>query len=628
MSFAHQTEGPPTKRFGQYAVYLGIATTIGLVIFIGVWISGKGVSIPVETKPTSNNKDTLETVRDSLSKDTSLPTCRNARGLLNSYLESEFKRKSDTIPDLPSDLAKTYPEILHLDVGEVQEVESRIFTPLDDHYLDLCFFMRDAAAGLEVENLPPAEQAQAAFAWVVRQVNLREPTNLPNPDSRLSALSPQFVLRRGWGSSLERSLIFLEILRQLGLEGCLVAQPSLNKQPWACAVLISQEEMHPELLLFDPRLGLALPGPEGKGIATLQAIATQPALLEQLTVDSKHPYDVTSKEATGSELLLAPPLGGLSPRMAVLQDKLLGSSIHVNLAINASESIAHFEKAVDKKTPVRFYHDLVVLSRNFLPPEEGGIDKTHAKDLAELGIVVQNLSLPRFLQDLPRPLKEQFTSQYAAPFLLFWLQPGYPRDDMLRGKLPRASSSLVTRMDALKDQKARWQTNHQDIEDYLKNWREPFIAAMAQMQRNPGAPGAKELFEKLRGEGAEQLGIMLAGEAADHLMAESTYLMASCMQEKAELRHRRLNRPVNSSKKTGEELSSSKDTWADALNWWQTYQDKFDGDSLIPWARLHKARCLEAMGDVARARNIYESLGDPLSPLEQVANRYRSQRLK
>src|SRR5258708_25301736 len=104
MSFAHQTEGPTTKRFGQYAVYVGIAATAGLVIFIGIWISGKGVSIPIDTKPTSNNKDTLETARYSLSKDTSLPTCSTARGLLNSYLESEFKRKPDTIPDLPSDL--------------------------------------------------------------------------------------------------------------------------------------------------------------------------------------------------------------------------------------------------------------------------------------------------------------------------------------------------------------------------------------------------------------------------------------------------------------------------------------------------------------------------------------------
>ncbi|MFL5243713.1 MAG: tetratricopeptide repeat protein [Gemmataceae bacterium] len=630
MSFAHQTEGPSTKGLGQYVVYLGIAGVVGLVIFLGIWISGKGVTETVTIKSTSTNRDILESVRDSLSKDTSLPTCRNARGLLNSYLEAEFKRKPDLIPVLESDQAKSYSDSLRLDAGEMQEIQSRIFTPLDDHYLDVCFLMRDAAAGLEIENLPPAEQAQAAFAWTVRQVNLREPKALPNPDSRVFAQPPEFVLRRGWGSSLERSLVFLEILRQLGIEGCLVAQPSLNKQPWACAVLVIQEDKKPELLLFDPRLGIALPAQDGKGIATLQAASGEPAVLEQLTVNKSNSYDVTSNEAAASELLLVPPLGSLSPRMVVLQDQFLGSSLHVNLTVNASETLGHFEKAVDKKWPVRFYHDLVVLSRNFLPPEEGGVDTTHAEDIAKLAIVVQNLSLPRFIQDpdLPRPIRKQFTDQYAMPFLLFWLQPGYPRDDVIRGKLGKASSSLVARLDELKDQKTFWQNNRREIEGFLKEWREPFLAAMSQMQRNPSDMTAKEAFEKLREEGGKQLRIMFAGESADHLMAESTYLMASCMQEKAEFRQRRLSRVTRSGKESGEELNTTKDMWADALNWWQTYLDKFDGDSSIPWAKLHKARCLEAMGDVARARTIYETAGDPLSPLEQLANRYRAKKLK
>ena len=56
------------------------------------------------------------------------------------------------------------------------------------------------------------------------------------------------------------------------------------------------------------------------------------SLLAQLTVDAKHPYDVTAEQAKGAELRLYRPLSALAPRLALLQKEVLGSNVRVNVA--------------------------------------------------------------------------------------------------------------------------------------------------------------------------------------------------------------------------------------------------------------------------------------------------------
>src|SRR5262249_14339331 len=148
----------------------------------------------------------------------------------------------------------------------------------------------------------------AAFAWAVRQVRLREyegPT-----------LPPQPVLRRGWGTAMERSLVFFAALRQLGLDGCFLAlpRPSQDRPRYgACGVLIPGKEK-PEIHLFDPRLGLPLPGPKGQGTATLADVRTQPDVLKQLSAD-KQDYDVSPEQARAAEVHVVAPLSALAPRL-------------------------------------------------------------------------------------------------------------------------------------------------------------------------------------------------------------------------------------------------------------------------------------------------------------------------
>ena len=263
-------------------------------------------------------------------KDTDRNTCRNALQELNSQLRQRSVQ-------VPASLTNEQRQLLsgekqfNLSADDLAEVESVNFTVLDAHHLDLCFLLRDAAQSLGLLRTGAGlgedrqrRRAEVSFAWVNRQVRLRELEAEPLP--------PQFVLRRGWGSSLERSIIFLALLEQLGMEGCLVTReeagyPSVR----ACGVLIGGD-----IYLFDPRMGMPLPGQNGQGIATLRELLAQPDLLKQLSVDSKFPYDVTPEQTSSLTLLVTCSLSSVAPRMQFLQERLQAAGIDVRLATEPS----------------------------------------------------------------------------------------------------------------------------------------------------------------------------------------------------------------------------------------------------------------------------------------------------
>src|SRR6185369_9243300 len=114
----------------------------------------------------------------------------------------------------------------------------------------------------------------------------------------------------------ERARIFILLCRQVGIDAVMLAFPeeqSTMRRGWLPAALVGGK-----LYLFDMGLGLSIPGPEGKGIATLDQVRKDPALLRQLDVKGVGDYPIAPsdfKQGIWALIDAEPP--ALSRRMAL-----------------------------------------------------------------------------------------------------------------------------------------------------------------------------------------------------------------------------------------------------------------------------------------------------------------------
>ncbi len=251
---------------------------------------------------------------------------------------------------------------VRLTEDEFSEVESFSFRTADAHYLDECFLLHDASKAIEVPGLGIAEQAQIHFNWVMRNV-------LPHEQSD-SWTPPVFTLRRGCGSPLERALVFLALLRQAQIEGCLIVVPEAEPKYVLVAALDDKES---RLHLFDPQVGVALPSKDGKSVLTLNDAV--PALLP--------PGMVAPGKEPKLEAWLVCPLYALSARNHELERGLRGRH-PITLHLDAAWLAGEVAKAT--KLPVKVWNPRAKdqasansptrCLRLFLPKQEGGTDET------------------------------------------------------------------------------------------------------------------------------------------------------------------------------------------------------------------------------------------------------------
>ncbi len=212
--------------------------------------------------------------------------------------------------------------------------------------------------------MPPEELASRALAWVDRHVLLHEQGD--------DWLPPAQVLQRGYGSLGDRARVFLAMLRQIPLEGCAIARPAAPDE----IVLIGAFPLatRDRLYLFDPRHGTALRTSAGK-IATLRDVQRDPKLLAGTGFDAK--------ELAAAQAKLACPLNALPLRMEDLE-RTLQSLDRVTLFTDAAALKQDFTRLTG--LPVRVWNTPIAGDRMpnsptralrlFLPPDEGGIDKT------------------------------------------------------------------------------------------------------------------------------------------------------------------------------------------------------------------------------------------------------------
>ncbi|HEX4144969.1 MAG TPA: tetratricopeptide repeat protein, partial [Pirellulales bacterium] len=200
-----------------------------------------------------------------------------------------------------------------------KNLETGLFTISDMVALQEAIWLRDVAKNARGDQLDELSIAEQLFDWTVRNLQLVEdpPAGSPAVDR-----SPAEILLLGRGTVRERAWIFLLLLRQQGLDGVVLAIPGEDKsapREWLTALVADQD-----LFLFDPLLGMPVPGPAGHRIATLADVTADDGVLRKLDLSSTHPYPVKAEQLAHLVAYVEASPTGLSRRMETLEARLTG----------------------------------------------------------------------------------------------------------------------------------------------------------------------------------------------------------------------------------------------------------------------------------------------------------------
>ena len=216
------------------------------------------------------------------------------------------------------------------------DVEDLAFPPSDAGDLREAVWFRNVslwATGDDRGN--PLSSAIRLFDWTVRNIQLGD-----EPSSQ-DGERPESVLQRPWetllfghGLSHDRAWTFILLARQQRLDAALLAtidpeDPDKRRlKPLGIGVLVDGE-----VYVFDPKLGVPIPGPDGIRLdggeltihpATLSQLAADDSLLRQMDLDAEHPYGLRSSDFQKVIVLMEASPGYLTKRMRLVESRLSG----------------------------------------------------------------------------------------------------------------------------------------------------------------------------------------------------------------------------------------------------------------------------------------------------------------
>ncbi len=238
-------------------------------------------------------------------------------------------QRDPLLEGLPAELAE---------LPQVKALGGLTFEPEDGRILQEAVWLRDIAAREQGADLDDLARTQKLFDWVVRNIQLETRASQQGLFNR-----PWQTLLYGRGTAEERAWLLVLLGRQQGLD-LAVVQPAAGGEGAAAAPLLIGLSHSGKLHLFDPALGLPLPGPAGQGVATLDQLAADDALLRQLDLDAEHPYPLKAEQLAKAKILLEGSPSYLSRRMKLVEAKLAGKQ-RVVLAAEPSAQAARVKKA-------------------------------------------------------------------------------------------------------------------------------------------------------------------------------------------------------------------------------------------------------------------------------------------
>lgn len=189
---------------------------------------------------------------------------------------------------------------------------------------------------LSADEFDSLKKATRLFDWTTRNIALEPDQRLtPAPPGPNFPLGIQFrgpgyrqtdyqTLMRGTGDGLQRAGVFTQLCRQADIPAAVLGtidEQSGESKPFCVGVLIGQE-----IYLFEPKLGIFVPGPGQVGIATLSQARRDPVVLRRLGIAGldEFTYPVRSDDVQQCVALLNVLPEAISPRMAQLQSGLTG----------------------------------------------------------------------------------------------------------------------------------------------------------------------------------------------------------------------------------------------------------------------------------------------------------------
>jgi hypothetical protein len=247
----------------------------------------------------------------------------------------------------------------------IQQLQAPKFTIRDARHIEDCMLYHAVATRVAGEG-DDLTRVRRIFAWLVRNVQLVPPESLGIGQLKQAEARPADVLFRGMATEYgarfaERGWLFMALCRQIGIDAGILTfaprrQPGLGPADnaragtqirWICAAIVDKKPY-----LFETRIGLEIPSPDGKGVATLEEAMSDPDVLERLELPGESVYGTSAADLNASPtkigVLIDSSSGYLAPRMRLLQGQLRGEYRTI-LYRDPAEQAAAFREAMGSR---------------------------------------------------------------------------------------------------------------------------------------------------------------------------------------------------------------------------------------------------------------------------------------
>jgi TolA-binding protein len=240
-------------------------------------------------------------------------------------------RREPLLDGLPAELknAKGVAEAI-----AEENLANGTFSDGDAREMEQAIWCRDISQWVRRDATTDLDAAVALFDWTVRNVQL------DRPEQADTVLFPWQALVYGHGTTAHRAWVFVELCRQQQIEAAVLQPAAKGDQPapLLVGVLLSEGK---EIYLFDPTLGLPLPGPDGT-VGTLAELLENAESLRTLDVEGQeYPLDGDQLKQVEARLVASPLQ--LARRIKLLEDSLEGENF-VRLSAEISKRAAHVRR--------------------------------------------------------------------------------------------------------------------------------------------------------------------------------------------------------------------------------------------------------------------------------------------